>query len=264
MRRYGMLLSASMLALTFFFAGCDKEDTDKDPYAAITVSSQQEAYVLLTTATWCTYCGQWGIPAMDGALAGEEGIDASKVNGLALHYSNSDPMFSEMSNTLKTTFGIGGPPNLWIEFNNDYNLQPAGWKNAIKARYGQPASSAGIGMVVENTGTTFTLKTKVKFFSALTGTYNLAVYVAENGIVAQQTGSAAGANHVHKMALKGEASANTAWGTEMFTGASPAEYTNTFTYTATPGSKPENLKFVAVIYKMEGGKPVSSPNSNTF
>ncbi len=259
----------SILALiSIVFWSCDKGTDDDpqpdDPFAKITVPTKQEAYVLLTTATWCGYCGDWGIPTFDGAFAGANSIDSTRINGMALHYSSTDPMYLEMSKTMKDAFGIGGPPNLWIEFNNAYNLQPSGWENAIKTRQLQPNPSCGIGLDVKKEGSTFTIYAKVKFFSALSGTYNIAVYVAENDIVSNQAGSSAGANHHHKMVLRGEATANTPWGTQMFNGASPGEYTKKFTYSPMPGINAGNLKFVAVVYEMNQGIPVSSPNSNTF
>lgn len=260
-------LLAALLILALFGVACDKEkddDTKNDPYSNITVSNQQEAYVLLTTATWCGYCGSWGIPTFDEAFEGKDGIDKDRINGMALHYSSSDPMYHEMSKTLKDAFGIGGPPNLWIEFDNSYNLKPDGWKTAVKQRQAQPTATCGIGLAIERDGDNFKILTKVKFFESLSGTYNIAIYVAENGIVANQSGSSAGSNHVHMMTLRGELTANSAWGTQMFSGASPEEYKETFTYSPDINMKADNLKFVAVIYEMSGGKPISSPNSNTI
>lgn len=259
-------LLAALLLVAVFGIACDKEKDDdivNDPYANITVSNKQEAYVLLTTATWCTYCGSWGIPTFDGAFEGKNGIDKDRVNGMALHYSSSDPMYLEMAKTIKEAFGIGGPPNLWIDFDNSFNLQPGSWENAIKQRQAIPAASCGVGLEVKRTGDNFEVLTKVKFFESLTGTYNIAIYVTEDGMVYSQTGSSQGANHVHMEALRGEITANTAWGTQMFSGSSPEEYTKTFNYSANLGINPDNIKFVAVIYEMNQNKPVSSPNSNT-
>ncbi len=261
-------LALIVLIIAAVFSSCKKEDKDDDKkddvFASITVPDKQEAFVLLTTATWCIYCGQWGIPTFDGAFDGAKQIDPARINGMALHYSSSDPMYLAMSKTLKDDYGIGGPPNLWIEFNNSYNTNPTGWENAVKARQNEPGPKAGIGMSKKEEGSTITINARVKFFTSVSGNYNIAIYVAENGIKADQTGSSAGANHIHKMVLRGELTANAAYGTQMFNGASPEEYKKSFTYTPEPGIKAENLKFVAVIYEMNSGKPVKTLNSNTL
>lgn len=261
MKRFALLL----LGLIVAFSACDKEDDDNGNNSSdnsnIDVKEQQEAYVLLTTATWCSYCGDWGIPTFDGAFAGDKGIDADKVNGLALHYSDSDPMYHSMAADMKDEFEIGGPPNLWIEFNNDYNLSPSGWESAVVDRQSESDPDCGVGLNVEQNGNDFTVDVKVEFFKSLSGTYNLAVYVAEDGIVADQSGSSA--DHVHKEILRGEITNGTAWGVEMFSGDESGDYTESFEFTADGELVADNLKFVAVVYEMESGSPVASPNSNT-
>lgn len=253
-----------LLAAPFLLASCtkDEEENNQTQNSDIEVAQEQEAFVMLTTATWCGYCGSWGIPTFDGAYEGQSGIDPDKVNGCALHYSGSDPMYHQMAKTMKDQFGIGGPPNLWIEFDNSYNLQPSGWESAIVSRQDETNPSCGIGFNVEKSGDDFTVDVKVEFFESLTGTYNLAIYVNESGIIANQSGSSS--NHNHKHVLRGEITADDPWGVEIFSGSSPQEYTETFTFTADSNMDAANLSFVAVVYEMNGNTPVASPNSNTW
>ncbi|PLW94143.1 MAG: hypothetical protein C0592_03905 [Marinilabiliales bacterium] len=258
-----------VLAMSFLAVSCkkDNDEVEATPYDNITVSQTQEAFVLLTTATWCGYCGQWGIPTFEEAFAGDGNIDATRVNGLALHYSSSDPMYLAMSNTLKSQYGIGGPPNLWIEFNNAYNLQPSGWKNAIVQRQAETSVTCGVGLYAEKVGDSFSVHVKVQFFSSLTGTYNLAVYAIENNIVASQVDYGSGttiSNYNHMRVLRGEIVANNYFGGQMFSGTSPSEFTKSYSYTPDAGINSSNVHFVAVIYEMSGGVPVSAPNSNTY
>jgi hypothetical protein len=116
-------------------------------------------------------------------------------------------------------------------------------------------------MSKEISGNTVTLYVKAKFFSTLSGTYNLAVYAVENHVTATQAGTT---NDQHYRVLRGEVTADDEFGVQMFSGSSPEEYTNTFTYTPEAGVEISNLQFVAVIYIMENSKPVESPNSNTL
>ncbi len=257
-----------LLALTIAFTACNKDkDKDDEPsgdgFSKIKITETQEAFVMLTTATWCVYCGQWGIPTFDEAFAGQGGIDATKVNGASLHYSSTDPMYLAMSETMKSEFGIGGPPNLWIEFDNTYNLQPDGWKTAVKARQTETNPSCAVGLYKESDGSDIKVYAKVKFYETLSGTYNLAIYVTESGIIDTQTGSTTPSAHDHKEVLRGEITADSPWGVSMFSGSSPGEYTKEFTYTPS-GVDVNNIKFVAVVYKMDAGKPVESPNSNSL
>ena len=260
MKRFTLLL----LGLIVAFSACDKDD-DNDNNSSnngnIDVKEEQEAYVLLTTATWCGYCGDWGIPTFDGAFAGDDGVDPDKINGLALHYSDSDPMYHAMAAEMKTEFGIGGPPNLWIEFDNSYNLQPSNWVTAVKDRQNESNPTCGVGLNVDQNGNDFTVDVKVEFFENISGTYNLAIYVAEDGIVESQSGSTS--DHSHKEVLRGEITNGTAWGVEMFSGDESGDYTESFNFTADGELVADNLKFVAVVYEMESGSPVASPNSNT-
>ena len=216
----------------------------------------------MTTATWCSYCGDWGIPTFDGAFAGDDNVDTERINGMALHYSGSDPMHHSMAEDLKSSFGIGGPPNLWIEFDNSYNTNPSGWVSAVKDRQSENNPDCGVGLNVNKDGDEFTVDTRVEFFNSMSGTYNLAVYVTEDGIVASQEGSSS--DHVHKEVLRGEITKGSPWGVEMFSGDSPSDYTDSFNFTADGGLKADNLKFVAVVYEMTNGEPVASPNSNTI
>ena len=251
-----------MLALAIGFVACKKDkddDEDPSPYDNITVAQSQEAFVMITSATWWPYCGSWGIPTFEEALNGAGNIDAARVNGVSLDYSGT--LAHPMAATLKSEFGIGGPPNLWIEFNNAYNLNPTGWKNAIVARQAETTVSCGVGMAKEISGNTVTLYVKAKFFSTLSGTYNLAVYAVENHVTATQQGMT---SDQHYRVLRGEVTADDEFGVQIFSGTSPEEYTNTFTYTPDSGVEINNLQFVAVIYKMENSKPVESPNSNTL
>jgi hypothetical protein len=265
-RNFIILLFAFLIIST---VSCKKDDSSttpvvpSDPYN-FTVTNSKEAFVLITTATWCKYCWQWGVPAFEVAMTGQEGIDKTKVNGCALHYSSSDPLFLELSNTIKTGFGIGGPPNLWIECDNGYNLDPTGWKAAIKTKQ-TGTSVCGIGLNKVISGNSYKVYIKVKFFTPQSGTYNLAVYAVENGKVSNQTTmTGSDPNFIHNQILRAEITNNTAWGTQLFNGASQStEYKYTYTYTPATGVNISNIKFVGVVYKMNGGIPIGTPNSNT-
>ncbi len=257
-----------LLALLFIgFNSCKKTETSTlTPTPSnynFTVTNSQEAFVLVTTATWCKYCWDWGIPTFEDAFAGANSVDATKVNGLALHYSGSDPMFLQMAADIKTQYAIGGPPNLWVEFDNTYNLQPTGWTNAVKTRQSS-TSACGVNLNKVLDGNTYKVYVKAKFFSTLTGTYNLAVYAIENGIVANQTTmTASDPNFVHNQVLRGEITNDSPWGKQIFSGTSATDYQYEYTYTPASGVNINQVSFVAVVYRMDAGKPVESLNSNT-
>ncbi|MDT8309564.1 MAG: Omp28-related outer membrane protein, partial [Bacteroidales bacterium] len=167
--------------------------------------------------------------------------------------------------TMKTTLGIGGPPNLWLEFDHTYKLNPAGWKTAVKTRQNSPDADCGVGLLVERDGNSVNVYAKVRFFNQLSGNYNLAVYVVESGMISSQTTpSGTDPNYEHNLVLRDEIANGSAWGMPLFTGSSVDEYQVTIEYIPGPGIDLDNVKYVAVIYEMDAtGKPVSSPNSNT-
>ncbi len=258
-----------LLLLPLALISCKKDEPEPSPYDQITVEQKQEAFVLVTTATWCGYCGEWGIPTFEGAFEGDGGVNSSRVNGLALHYSSSDPMYNVMAANMKTQLAIGGPPNLWVEFDNSYNLSPSGWTNAIKVRQNQASPPCGIGLYSTYEGGKYTIYVKTKYFATMTGTYNLAIYAYQNAVVNQQeiNGQPTDPDYIHNHVLRGEVvSGNTGtWGSQLFSGTSPTEdFTATYTYTPPTSIQPTNIHFAAVIYKMEGGSPVSTVNSNSY
>jgi hypothetical protein len=231
--------------------GADEETNPvvQDDKFNFTVSKTQEAFVLLSTATWCDRCWEWGIPALNDAFAGKDNIDTTKLNGIALHYSDSDPLYNSIGETIRDSFEINdGVPNLWIEFSNAYNLDPTGWVTAIKNRQNGTNPTCALALKKEKNGNSYNIYVKVIFYAKQTGKYNLAVYTTENGIVApQETLTSTDSNFVHKHVFRGEISNNSPWGIQMFNGTSVFEYHFTFVYTPASGVNMSNIHFVGVI-----------------
>jgi hypothetical protein len=244
---------------------CKKDDpVVVDPFGGISVVKKQEAFVTMTTATWCSSCGTWGIPTFDGAFEGHDSIDTTGINGLALHNSPDDSLYCILAEKMNNVFGMTGTPNLWIEFNNAFNIQPTRWIDAIRARCAQTNPVCAIGMKVKNQNGICTLYVDTRFYSAATDTLNLAIYTVENGVMAFQAGSALGYSHLHNWVLRDEVTSGEEWGTPLVTGPSAGDYKRTWFYQSGPGIDPDNIRFVAVVYKMQQGIPVASLNSNTF
>lgn len=258
-----MVIAASFVLVSLI--ACNKEDDIiEDPFQDIVINKKQEAFVAMSTATWCSSCGSWGNSAFEVAFNEKNGIDSSCINGLALHYSGDDSLYCLMAQNIKEAFDIQGTPNLWVEFNNAFNLQPARWEDAIKQRCANTNPVCALGMEVRYQNGTFTLYLKSRFYSTVSGTFNLAVYAVENGVKAYQAGSIAGNNHLHNHILRDEVTCKKEWGIQIINGTSSPEYTGKFIYTPSKGVDPDNLRFIAVIYEMEQGVPVSTLNSNTF
>ncbi len=254
----------SLLFLLSMYA-CKKNDiVTEDPFLGITVTRKQEAFVAMTTATWCSSCGIWGIPTFDGAFEGENGIDSSRINGLALHYSPDDSLYCLMAEKIRDGFGILGTPNLWVEFNNTFNLQPSRWEDAIKQRCAETSPVCAIGMGAKYQDGICTLYVKTRFYTSIPGPINLAVYAVENGKKATQAGSSSGNSHQHNLVLRGEVSSGDEWGKLLVTEASNVDYKVVCIYRPDSGITLKNVRFVAVVYQMEQGLPVSALNSNTY
>ena len=179
-------LGLFIIILVISLSSCKKDNSNSDSGTGptLTITNKQQALVMVTTATWCQYCGYWGDPDFYAAMKGDtadgvhEKVDNTGINGLELHISNEDPLYNQLAADIADSLTVGGTgvPQLWIEFNNDYNLSPSGWNEAILTRQAETNPSCAVGIDKSLSGSTYTVNVEVEFYRQMTGTYNLAVY----------------------------------------------------------------------------------------
>jgi len=150
----------------------------KDPVATdngLNPTSTQNGFAVNYTATWCFYCGDWG------ELLTHDYANAAPNGAIVASHAASDPMTNNLyaSFTADRTTG-GGIPSFWV---GDVMTTSAGAMTALLSQ----AAPCGVDYKYSVSGSTMTIDTKTKFFSAATGDYYLSVLIVEDGINGNST-----------------------------------------------------------------------------
>ena len=259
MKKFLALIPAAALAFTW--ASCKKEDVAEGQ--VISVSSVYKCVVWEYSATWCGPCGQYGYPAMHDIMADYDHA-RHKAVGIFMHPPDDlVDVAPEGQADIKTFFGFSGTPDAAANLESAYPtyLEP----KVADAIADHPTAKAGVGMAYTLSGNTMTITTKTVFFEALTGKYNLAVYVTEDHMMNDQNGQTGEVEHndILRVVAGGNAFGTTivsdpAKGTKIdgsYTVTLPAETRNT-----------ANCHVVCVIYKVDPstGDPVDVINANKY
>lgn len=159
------------------------------------------------SATWCGPCGQYGIPAFE-AISKELGDRIVAVNCQAARSTLATEASLALSAAVFKTTSI---PKFFANHNafgvyttDEANVSAASqFVNQIEAETVEAAMYGEFSMEAP-----YNAKAKVwtKFFEAAEGTYQLGVYLLEDGLIAKQNGGADDQEHNH--VLKGALSDN--------------------------------------------------------
>jgi hypothetical protein len=248
-------------ALAFTVASCKKEDTASTD--VISVSSVYKCVIWEYSATWCNPCGVYGYDTMHYFM-NKYGHEQNKAVGIFMHPSddivNNEPAGQD---DIITFFGMSGTPSAGANLDEQY---PTYLEPKIKtALIDHPTAKAGVGMQYTLSGNTMTVNTKTVFFEALTGTYQLGVYVTEDAIMNTQSGQTGEVefNDILRVVADGKA-----FGTSI--AVNPAKGTKvdgTYTLTLPAETRvPANCHVVCVIYKVDPatGDPTDIINANKY
>jgi hypothetical protein len=261
MKKFLALIPA--VAMAFTIGGCKKDEVGATD--VISVSSVYKCVVWEYTATWCGPCGEYGYPAMH-TLMHKYDDSLHKAVGLIIHV---DDQIQDLDNLagiadIEEFFGFGGTPDGAV------NVGPSTYPTYLEPKVTQaisanPTAKAGVGMAYTIEGNTMTINTKTVFFQALTGSYSLAVYVAEDGIMNYQSGQTP-AQVQHDYVLRAIAGGKAFGSTIVANPAAGTKIDGSYTVTIPQVRNKENLKVVCVIYKMDPatGEPTEVINSNSY
>jgi hypothetical protein len=259
MKKFLALIPAAALAFTW--ASCKKE---VEAGSVISVSSVYKCVVWEYSATWCSPCGSYGYPAMHDIM---EEYDHTKHKAVGIFMHPSDDIVDnepEGQDDIIAFFSMSGTPSGGANLVEAYPtyLEP----KVVEALDDHPTAGAGVGMSYTISGNTMTITTKTVFFEALTGQYNLGVYVTEDHIMnsqAGQTPSEVEHNDILRVIAGGNEfgtsiANNPAKGTKIdgsYTVTLPAETRST-----------ANCHVVCVIYKIDPatGDPTDIINANKY
>jgi hypothetical protein len=131
----------------------------------------QNGFAINYTATWCTYCGDWGLPLIhDMATLAPNGAI------LAVHVSG-DPM----TTGLYPSFGAdrttgGGIPSFWVG-----DIKTSNSSDMFQLLYSGDAD-AGVDYSYSIENNIMTINTKTKFFIQKMAKYYLSIIIVEDGI----------------------------------------------------------------------------------
>ena len=262
----GLLLVCFMAATVTMISSCKKKTDDpevvtvkgcmdatalnfnalanEDDGSCVVPEVKQRAIFFDFTATWCTYCGQWGIPNFEEVIS----TKPNEVVPLGCH--DNDEMSNTISEAIATWYNLTGIPTLIVG-----NQAKSSSVSTLLSYVSQTNSAAPIANAVGTmtvSGSTITLKTQTKFFTASSGEYYLASYFVENGLMYSQT-SATPDPYNHKHVLRGVA-AGDEHGVNIASGsiASGTVVNKDYTVTADPSWKMANVYVALVIWKKSG------------
>lgn len=233
-------------------AGCtNPASLNYNPYAntddgtCVFVEQRQRALLGDHSATWCGYCGSWGLPDFT-TLNDTYGEDAVSLN---MHPASSDlgTAWTEvvMGNYMSAIGGSGYPTLACLNSASNGKGNAASLPGVIDAALAETSvvNSHASGVV---NGGNLDITVQTYFFDNHASEVNLAVYIVENGIVNNQSGHADGANTVHPHVLR--ASANGDFGESLGTSFSANEtFNNTYSVALDPSWDPANLELVVVM-----------------
>lgn len=225
------------------------------------------------TANWCPPCGSWGWQ-LNGDMLSAAGSNAT---GLSIYSStrtdnDNDKFQNQAAYDLAQKITLSGYPSFSWNMNDvsSQNSSGGGVNTAgIKSDVADSVTALAAAPVIASTGMTYTIQgdmvtveTKTKFWEDANGTYNVAVYLVEDGALAGQASQSGIVGH--KYVLRSSMTPST-WGEQIATGAITAndEFDKTFTFDLSSSITPAyadqpstwdktKLKPFAVIYKSSG------------
>lgn len=155
------------------------------------------------TGTWCQYCPY----LIRGIEYYQQNYPDNRAVFVAAH--NDDGLTSEASNQVTNFLGVRGFPSFSVDFTNltqEYRTDAAKEAELLASKIDQAASNGcktGISVAAENARNSVVVNVKVK--SANVENCRVAVWLLEDGIVAEQNGGSV--NEVHNNVLRASSSA---------------------------------------------------------
>lgn len=221
-------------------------EAKKDDGSCTEPVAAKKALVFKMTATWCPYCGDWG-----ATYSTNISNDYADCQVIGLHGDNE--FGSDIVDAVEATLAPNGRPHFYLgttDISNNYSMLSS-------AVAGELAEAVEVSMAMESStsGSTMNIRVQSKWLGSVAGEYKLAVYILEDGQVAEQdiVGSPSDPNFVHNNVLRAEAS-GLAYGKDIVVSGDGnlEEFTVTLASGLNPEIVPANCYPVAVIWRKNG------------
>jgi hypothetical protein len=187
--------------------------------------AQQWTMISKVTATWCSFCGQYGWDMFEGTI---EEIDVEQDNVLAwtLHYSGD--LQNTAARDITDNFNNFGQPTFFVN-NDDINVNQNNVSDKI-AEAKETASFlndlaplASVDVKADYNGGAFLIEASTEFLADVMGDYFLSVFLVEDNVINFQQSQ--GSDAVHKYVLRQSLLEDT-WGENIVVGEVAAGYTD--------------------------------------
>jgi hypothetical protein len=201
-----------VLAMVGGFSSCKKKgctdpnslafnpEAKKDDGSCTNPSSVKKALVFKKTATWCPYCGDWGATYSTNIMT-----DYSDCQVIQLH-GDSD-FETTVGDAIMDALPSAGWPHFYLGTTDISSNSYSELSSGVSAEVG---ASVEVAMAMEHStsGTAMNIRVQSQWTGSSSGEYFLAVYILEDGQVAEQdiAGQPSDPNWVHNHVLRAEAS----------------------------------------------------------
>ena len=210
MKKFKLPVTMMLIAIIASFSSCKKKgcmdpnsftfnpEAKKDDGSCTTPEAVKKSLIFKKTATWCPYCGDWGTSYSTDITNAHANCQV-----IALHGD------SEFESTLGDNIMDALPSSGWPHFfagtedisNSYYELN-----SAVNSELGKAVE---VAMAIEKSPSASSINVRVQsqWLGSIDGEFYIAVYLLENGQIAEQqiAGSSADPNFVHNNVLRAEA-----------------------------------------------------------
>jgi len=234
-------------------------DNDNDGFDVV-IRNKQRATITYVGATWCPPCGNNGDPAkvyMEDTH-GSDVVLLSVQSGDAI--SSSSAFGPGFGSAFQTFVGSTGIPHVYFSGFN-FSMVHRGFYSSASSNNSAAdtdinnvlAQTAEVGVAAKATksGSTITVKTAAKFYTANSTEHHIGVYLLEDGVMEQQSGP--GTITEHNNIIRGAAYTGNALGIESMGASFTASQTVSGTYTITiPSAVVNNSNLEVAVVVWEG------------
>jgi len=152
-------------------AGCKKEE-ENNANGVLEPANTSRAVVFKFTGSWCFACPQGGTVR----LAETQHNFPNNTVPIAVHIN--DGLSSGIGSVFQDNFFTGGTPNFFV---NDVAAGQGGMSGTV-AQISQQPCVVGAGHEWTVSGSTVSVKSKVKFFESASGTYYVGAYLIQGPV----------------------------------------------------------------------------------